>query len=276
MTDTYGLIAGISDVQYHADNNSLSSSGARKLLACPARFKWDLDNPSQTSSKALDFGKLAHTLILGEGGPIVVVEADNWLTKAAKAQREEAVAAGALPVLAADMEAAVLMRDAVMRHDTAAALLQQGTAELSGYWQDEPTDIRLRFRPDWMTTSLSGRVVCVDYKTTINANPSDFAASVAKFGYHQQQAWYEAGLATHGIGDAAFLFICQEKTPPYPVSVIELDGDAVRLGAVRNRDAIDLYARCLDTGIWPAYGDGISVVDLPRWAYTQQRQSVNN
>ena len=272
MTDTYGLIAGISDTLYHADKTSLSSSGARKVLACPARFKYDLDNPSETSSKALDFGKLAHTLVLGEGGPVVVVEAENWLTKAAKEARAEAIANGALPVLAADMDAAVLMRDAVMRHPTAGALFEKGTPELSGYWRDEPTDVQLRFRPDWMTTSLSGRVVCVDYKTTVNANPSDFAASVAKFGYHCQQAWYEAGLAAHAIDGAAFLFVCQEKQPPYPVSVIELDQQAVALGARLNRAAVDLYARCLQTGVWPAYGEGINTIDLPAWAYRQEKQ----
>jgi len=280
MTKNYGLIAGISDTEYHADKTSLSSSGARKVLACPARFKWDLDNPTTTSA-ALEFGKLAHAVVLNDGVSnylamdpnIYGLKKDGTVadvpqaTSAWKQAVAEAAEHGVTPVSMTDYNTAFAMRDAVMKHPVASGLFKNGIAELSGYWQDEPTDVRLRFRPDWMTTSLSGRVVCVDYKTTINANPSDFAASVAKFGYHQQQAWYQFGLAAHSIDDAGFLFLAQEKQPPYPVSVIELHPDAVRLGAQLNRKAIDLYANCLESGEWPAYGTGINLIDLPKWAY---------
>ena len=270
MTD-YNLKAGISDDVYHADTGSLSSTGARKILACPARFKWERDNPPSPTTKAFDFGKLAHRLVLGEGSTIQIVEADNWMTKSAKEQRDLARLDGAVPVLRSEYDAAKAMREAVMAHPTASALFAEGVAEQSGYWRDEPTDIQLRFRPDWLTTSLSGRALCVDYKTTISANPADFAMSVGKFGYFMQHAWYVAGLAAHGIDDAGFLFICQEKQAPYLVSVIELDPDAVLLGARRNRRAIDLFAECVATDIWPAWGEGITTVDLPRWVYAKER-----
>lgn len=268
MTD-FNLKAGISDAVYHADNASLSSTGARRILQCPARFKWERDNPPEPS-KALDFGKLAHTIVLGEGGAITVVDADNWMTKAAKEARDAARTEGALPVLRAEYDAALAMRDAVMAHPVARDIFAEGQAELSGWWRDEPTDILLRFRPDWMTATTSGRVLCVDYKTTVSADPDDFASSVAKFGYHCQSAWYLAGLAANGIDDAAFLFVAQDKQPPYPVSVIELHADAVLLGARLNRKAIDLFAECIATDTWPAYGSGISVVDLPKWAYYKE------
>ncbi len=267
-TIDFGLIAGISDTDYHV-GPSLSSSGARKLLDCPARFKWERDNPPPPKP-AYDFGHLAHRLILGEGSTIQIVEAADWRSKSAQAERDAARADGAVPVLRSEYDAAKAMREAVMAHPTAAALFAEGVAEQSGYWRDEPTDIQLRFRPDWLTTSLSGRALCVDYKTTISANPADFAMSVGKFGYFMQHAWYVAGLAAHGIDDAGFLFVAQEKQAPYLVSVIELDPDAVLLGARRNRRAIDLYAECVATDTWPAYGDGINVVDLPRWIYTKE------
>jgi len=269
MTDfALGLKSGISDADYHS-GSSLSSTGARKILECPARFKWERDHPPEPKA-AFDFGHLVHRLILGEGSAIQIIEATDWRSKAAQAERDAARANGAVPVLRAEYDAATAMREAVMAHPTAGALFADGHAEQSGWWVDEPTGVQLRFRPDWLTTTLSGRPLCVDYKTTVNANPADFAMSVAKFGYQMQHAFYVAGLAAHGYDDAGFLFVAQEKQPPYLVSVIELDNDAVLLGARQNRRAIDLFDECEASGIWPGYSDGINVIDLPRWVYIKE------
>lgn len=272
MSKNYGLIAGITDTQYHADRTQLSSTGARKLLSCPARFKWEQDNPP-APKRAWDFGKLAHRLVLGEGSPIQVIDADNWLTKAAKEQRDEAYASGAVPVLRSEHDAACQMRDSVMAHPAAGGIFAEGTAELSGYWRDEPTDVGLRFRPDWMTT-VGGVPWCVDLKTTVSANPDDFARSIAKFGYHAQAAWYLRGLKEgYGI-DARFIFVAVEKSAPYPVSVIELDYEAIVEGERMNRAAIDLYAQCVKTDTWPAYDDGITLINLPAWALPELEISL--
>ena len=259
-----GLITGVADRDYHADRVSLSSTGARKLLACPARFRWDRDNQSPPS-KAFDIGRVVHTLVLGEGGDVVVVDAENWMTKAAKEQRAAAYESGATPLLTAEYDAALAMRDAVMAHPVAAELFSDGVAEQSGWWADEDTGITLRFRPDWMG-NLQDWPVCGDLKTTVSADPQDFARSVVKFGYGLQAAWYLAGLAAHGVTDARFVFVCVEKSPPYPVAVIELDAEAIAQGRIDMRRAIDLYKRCLDTDTWPAYGDGIHTISLPPWA----------
>ena len=271
MSD-YGLKAGISDTDYHADRTTLSSTGARKILACPARFKHEQDHPP-APKRAWDFGKLAHRLVLGEGSPIQVVEADNWLSKAAKEQRDQAYANNVVPVLRAEYEAACQMRDSVMAHPTAGGIFAAGTAELSGYWRDEPTDVKLKFRPDFMTT-VGGVPWCVDLKSTVSAKPDDFARSIAKFSYHAQAAWYLRGLKEgYGI-DARFIFVAVEKTAPYPVSVIELDYEAIIEGDRLNREAIDLYAECVKTNTWPAYGDDIVLLNLPAWALPELEISL--
>lgn len=260
----YGLKAGISDTEYHADLTTLSSTGARKVLACPARFLWELSNPP-APKRAWDMGKVAHRLILGEGPPIEVVEADNWMSKAAKEQRDAAYAANAVPILRSDYDAACQMRKSVMNHPAAGGIFVDGVAELSGYWTDKRTETRLRFRPDWLTT-VGGRVWCVDLKTTLSAEPDEFARSIAKWQYHCQAAWYIDGLIANGIDDPRFLFVAVEKTPPYLVSVLELDYEAIEQGRRLNREAIDTYARCVKTETWPAYPDGITLINLPAWA----------
>jgi hypothetical protein len=236
----------------------------------PARFRWEQDNP-QPGSQAFDIGKLAHKVILGEGADVVVVEAANWMSKAAKESRDHARAEGQIPCLVSEWDAVQQMRDSLLRNSTAEALLADGEAELSGYWRDEPTGVGLRFRPDWMT-EFDGRTVCVDVKTTVSADPREFGRSVAKFSYDLQAYWYTRGLHAHGINDARFLFLAVEKTPPYPVSVIELDAEALARGEASMRRAIDLYADCLSRDEWTGYGDLVHTVSLPRWALQDFQQ----
>ena len=269
---TTELTAGVSETRYHADTTSLSSTGARKVLACPARFKWERDNPPPPRA-AFDMGHVAHTLILGEGSQIAVIEAPDWRSKAAQAERDEVRAAGAVPILAADYDAAMRMRDGVMGHLLAAQLFAEGRPELSGWWNDEQTGVTLRFRPDWLT-EVDGRTVCVDLKTTVSADPDEFIRSIVKFGYHFQASWYVDGLIAHGYDDPRFVIVAVEKSAPHLVSVIELDDTAIAQGRRLNREAIDLYHDCTTTDTWPAYGDECHLLSLPEWALPDLEMSI--
>ena len=264
-----GIYAGISDTDYHNDHSTLSSSGARTLTTyTPAEYLEQLLTPPNPKPQ-YDFGHAAHKMILGEGAKLVRVDAPDWRTKTAREAREKAWAHGRVPMLKHQIEQAQVMAGKVFQHDVAAKLLQTGVAELSGYWTDPETEVRLRFRPDFLPDVGDRRPIIVDVKTSVSASPKRFAKSVADYGYHQQGAWYIDGLAaTTAAEDAAFLFIVVQKDPPHLVSVCQLDPEAIELGRRQNRAAIDLYARCKETNTWPGY-EGIHNLSLPRWAVTQ-------
>lgn len=260
-----GVYADISDTDYHSDRDSLSSSGARTLLwEAPAKFLAEQQKPPNPKPE-YDFGHVAHRLILGKGSEIVVVDADTWRGAEAGQARKDAWAAGEVPILAKDYETAKTMAARVREHPTAGALLAVGDAEVSGWWHDEPTDARLRWRGDWLHPGRS-RLIITDYKTTKNAHPDAFAKSIADYRYHQQDAWYRDGVIANEVdADPLFLFIAQEKTPPYLVSVNETRPDDLERGRQLNRKAIELYAQCRKTGQWPGYGDGINTADFPNY-----------
>lgn len=263
-----GVFTGLTDVTYHADRASLSSSGARKLLppSCPAIFRAEQEEPRPQ----FDFGHAAHKLVLGVGQEIVSIDADDWRTKAAKDERDLAHTQGKIPLLRRDVNMAKLMAKRVLRHPQAAGLLSEGDAEVSGYWHDPQTGIRLRYRADWLHPGRD-RIIAVDYKTSASAHPGYFGKASADYGYHMQAAWYLDGLAATGVSDnAAFLFIVQAKTPPYPVSVIELSPDDIERGRRLNRKAVDIFAECVANDHWPDYGHGIHFVSQPSWAVYQQ------
>ena len=262
----------ISEAEYHADTVALSSSGARRLLppSCPAKFRHEQLH-GRPPKAAFDFGHAAHSLILGVGQPLVIVDAKNWTTKAAKEQRDEAYAAGHVPILVSEHEQVVAMAAAIREHPTAAALLDPSTGapEQSLYWTDERTGVPLRARLDWLPHVTERRMVIPDYKTTISADPESIAKSVWTYGYYAQAAFYID--AVHALGlddDPAFVLICQEKTAPYLVAVVEPDAQALAVGRARNRQAIDIYADCTATDTWPGYSEAVELVSLPRWAAT--------
>ncbi|MCX5201087.1 PD-(D/E)XK nuclease-like domain-containing protein [Streptomyces sp. NBC_00237] len=256
--------------QYHADRSSLSSSGARRLLAsCPALFRYEQDHP-QPYNPVFALGTAAHRLALGDGPDLVAIEADDWRTKAARQERDEVHAAGGVALLASDFDRVQDMADALRRHPVASALFAPGSGrpEASLFWRDEPTGVMRRARFDWLPDPRNGRLIIPDYKTCRSAEPAALARAVEEYGYHQQADWYRAGARALGLADAdaAFVFVCQEKAAPYLVTVVELDAAALRIGAAKNRRAIDTFARCVETGHWPGYADDIAYLSLPVWA----------
>lgn len=258
---------------YHADpipGGSLSSSGARRLLppSCPALFRHEQLH-GRKPRRVFDIGHAAHALVLGTGPELVKVEADNWRTKASQQAAAEARERGAVPLLPDEYAEIHAMADALHAHPVAGALFDPdfGRPEQTLAWQDAQSGIWRRAMLDWLPDPGRGRLIVPDYKTTTCAAPSELSKTVQKFGYHQQHAWYVDGAQVLDLGDqdTAFVFVFQEKTAPYLVTVIELDALALRIGRDLNRQAIEIYADCSRSGVWPGYSDDVESVPLPAW-----------
>ena len=117
----------------------------------------------------------------------------------------------------------------------------------------------------------------MDYKTTADASPAGVQKAIEKYSYHQQDALYCKGIEAAGLvtGSVRFLFVFQQKTPPYLVTVRELtDGDR-EIGRARNERALAVYAECERTGEWPDWTgptDDIPFINLPTWAAIRQTE----
>ena len=252
---------------YHSMRWTLSSSGARNILKSPIRFHYEQEHP-KPQSKAFEDGTLWHAWMLEGGKNVEFVDAKNWLTKAAKQAKEDIKARGMIPALMEDKTTLEGALRALMSNPDAADLLNplEGEAEASYFTTDPETGVLLRTRPDWLTWK-NGKLTIVDYKTTTDATPEGFTKSAASFGYHQQAAWYLDQLKTvYGVNNAEFVFIAQEKEPPYLTGVYTLDMPALLEGQNANREAIDLFARYERDG-WPEFCQGRTELSLPSWAF---------
>lgn len=264
---------------YHRDpvkGGSLSYSGAKKLLAegGPELFAYEREHPPAPSAE-MELGTAAHKLVLGVGQEIAVLPFDNYQKGDAKKARDDARAAGKLPLLTHQHETVKAMAAKLRGHEWAQRLLgQAGRAEMSAFWQDPDTDLWWRCRWDKMPEpDPARRPVLADYKTCADASPAGFAKAIANYRYYMQASVYTAGyncvFGTQIGAPAAFVLIAQEKTPPYRVACYELHPDALRKGREDAARAMAIYAECTETGEWPGYSPGIELLDLPYWAYRE-------
>ncbi len=256
---------------YHDDpvpGGSLSSTGARKLLppGCPAKYRWWADN-REPFKAVFEEGKAAHRKVLGVGSELVLVDRPRWDTNEVKAQLAEIRAAGNVPLKKPAMDMVDAMAAALREDPIAGVLLDpdQGATELSLFWRDR--SVWGRSRLDRLTKLRSGRPAIVEYKSAASAAPADVERSMARFGYHVQGGFQRAGAVALGLApeDVAFLIVAQEKEPPYLCTVIEPDFTAMRMAAIRVREAFDIYAECMESGRWKGYADDVVLAELPPW-----------
>lgn len=266
-----GLNAGLPEDVYFS-HPALSSSNAKSILTdTPRRFRWNQQHPVHKA--AYDLGHYVHGELLGSGAEVVIVEADDWRTKAAREARDAAHAAGKVPMLAKDADVGDLMVASVREYLGDAGMPTvfargYGQPEASLLWDDTTHGIQRRARLDWLHNPIPGQPrMVVDLKTAATANPADAGRVAHNFGYHQQAAWYlDALTATTGETDVAFIHVMVEKEAPYLTSATQLDAEALARGRVLNDRAIRLYKQCLTTDTWPGYAPTIQPVSLPTWA----------
>lgn len=258
---------------YHADpvpEASLSGSVAIPLVHRSPRHAWWAHprlNPDCEAkhSDRMDLGTVAHALLLGVGGEIVTIDAENYTTKKAREERDAAREAGRTPVLKASYEQAEQM---VVK---ASAFLDNA---LPGWAAGKPEQVMIwregeawcRGMVDWLMDDL---LTVIDYKTTgTSARPDDVERHLFDMNYHLKAAFYERGLNVlhpEGAGRRRFLFLFQETDAPYECSLVGLSEGAMMIGRKQATYAIRRWQQCIKSGVWPGYGLAPHTASPPPW-----------
>src|SRR6185295_14260943 len=228
---TPGLYPKIGEAAYHADPSdtpSLSASIAHILLTQSPRHAWwhhpelNPDWKADEPSKQMDMGTACHALLLeNDDSRIVVVAADNYQTKAAREARDAARLVGKTPLLFADFMEAKQVAAAgrqQLANSEIAGILDDGDAECTAIWDD--AGVACRSRLDFITSS---RAIVVDYKTRSGtAEPGAFMRAILNEGYDLQGAFYRRGVKKLTGVEPRFVYIVQETSPPYLLSLVGL------------------------------------------------------
>lgn len=110
-------------------------------------------------------------------------------------------------------------------------------------------------------------LMIVDWKSTVDASPSGFARSAAKYGYHQQAAWYVAMLERVQGVRVPFVFVAVESAAPYSVGVYQLVPDQLEAATTINEDIVTRYKAYVAAGASRHHtGDTIESLTLPEWS----------
>lgn len=273
---------------YHR-HPAVSKHGLDAFRKAPALFRWQRDNPRETTSPALRFGSLYHTVLLepdtlGELYATVPADAPRRPTSIQRNAKKpsletlEAVAwwdnfeantAGKEIVDAEDINRATAMREAVMRHPAARAALTEHAlhTEASLFWRDPETGVECRGRPDRIRTDG----LIIDPKTCQDASPEAFQRSAWNYGYYRQAAFYlDAWKLITGETPKAFVFIAQESEPPFLTAVYVASPAMIELGRAEIAEDLRRFAQCLSTDTWPGLPGHPMELTVPAWAMPKQ------
>jgi hypothetical protein len=276
MTRAPGIYPAFDAAEYHQDpcpTPSLSASLAKIILAqspAHARLAHPRLNPSFVPSgfradKDRDIGTAFHSMMLGVGRDVQVILADDWRTKDAKEQRDEALAAGKVPLLEKHYVVAQAMVDAASHQ-----LVERGFGTAFDTGSAE-TAVIARVGPDWFRALIDWYTptALYDYKTTGNsAAPDDVARKMVADGWPIQAAMQEFilnVLEPEFAGRREHLFVVQENYEPYALTVVKMSEAAMTWGRNRLRQALGTWSFCMESGTWPAYPLDTLTPEIPAW-----------
>ena len=248
--------------EYRA-SNGISRSELWQLRESPEKFKWAQDHPEE-ATPALIFGSLVHKLLLEPEAfdeDFAIMPDVDRRTKAGK----EAFAS----FLSGAEEKTIITLDDYKKASEMAQKAKEtpfvnkllnGEHEKAFYWNDDLTNELCKIRLDCIS-EISGKKIIVDYKTTANASTDSFMRSAINYGYDFQAAMYCEGYEKSTGEKPLFVFIVQEKEPPYAVNILQADEYFLKRGYDIFRELVGIYHDCKESGNWYGYLGAYDVIN---------------
>lgn len=264
-----GLHEGLSNEDYHT-SEPVSSTGLKRILVSPAHFRYP--NPFN-ATRAKEIGSAIHCRILESDRwdtDYKVVECDartSALYKAAcKDHPKERV------LTSAEYENVLGMQKGVLRNRHCRQLIEApGRYELSLFTTDPITGVPVKVRYDKLTDA---GMPC-DLKKCQKAGRDDFSRTINNYGYHISAALYmDSWFWQYGEKLDDMRWIAVEEQSPHLAQRYKPDEDALMIGRALYREALEIYARCLDEDRWPGYEDDEEAIGLPNYAVSNYEEGL--
>lgn len=281
-----GIYSDISEDIYHSDpcdTPSLSASIAKIIWQNSPLHAW-LAHPKLNpdyepeNKRQFDLGAAAHAVFLERSeSKLVIIEADNYYTKAAKESRDKAYVAGLIPVLEREHDDVRAMATTAMRYIDETELVgifNNGKPEQTLIADYEGA--KLRSRLDWLTND---RLIILDHKTgKFSSKPENWInRQLFKMNYDIQAYQYSLmNELTGGPSNAKFIFLVQENTEPYACSLIGAGPSVLESGKKKFRYALHKWKWCMEFNKWPAYDTRIAWADVPAWEMAKLEERGDN
>ncbi len=254
------LVTGMPNDAYHS-GPGISKSGLDMIARSPAHYAYRAETEP---TRAMVIGSATHAAILEpaefDKQYMLLRDVTDRRSSVYKQAAEQFGADNVLTGTEAD--SVIGMRESVRLNNSAVELLDaSGYVEIAVFSTDPITGVLVKCKFDKLLTDLRS----VDLKTTQDLR--DFAKSVANYRYHVQQAYYSDVFAwATGLQLESFDFLAVEKEAPNASRIFRLDTPSVDYGRKLYRQALDLYAECLQRNDWPMPDGNLEYITLPNWA----------
>lgn len=258
----------ISNKEYR-QREGISSSELKKIMKSPLHYKHYKENPDETDSPSLLFGRAAHKYILETYDfytEFSVAPNCDRRTKEGKETWNKFVVEneGKDIITQEQFEQIDAMRNAMLATPFVSKLIN-GEHEVSFFWTDKDTGLKCKCRPDSLNEKLH---IVVDYKTTEDAETEAFMRSAIRLGYDVQASYYLDGVKANTGEDYIFVFIAQEKKPPYAVNILQASDMFIESGRQTYKSLLETYKECSESGNWYGYmgaNGEINSLGVPKW-----------
>jgi len=273
----------MSNAEYHARTDLISNSLLSQYADCPARYKFQVDNPIHEPTDAMKIGSLAHTFILEPENldkeffildPMKRPEPDktfasklnkDWKIDLENSARES----GKTLMKYEDLVEVERYRNALIsEHGEIETMLIMEPRMVEKTFFVTMHGVNCKIRPDLILPGV--RYLC-DLKTVADASPRGFQSHFFKYKYDVQLGLYTMAFKEITGFDWPFNFICVEKKAPYFTTCYTISpGDEVYKYA-RNKVECLLkrFKNSQEDNYWPAY-ESMQPLPLPAWINNTQ------
>lgn len=270
----------ISDEDYLADPvvaPSLNNSTAKVLVGLSPAHAWAMhprlgmapDDINTDSTEAQDIGHAAHQMFLHGESRISVIGFKDYKTKAAQEMRDAAKAGGRIPLKVDQYDRVARIVETLEEFRRKTGAFTAGKAEQTLIWQEGNEWGRCKV--DWLPDEPEADLW--DLKTvTGRANPQTWSRSAFDFGYDLAASYYPRGCeCVRGEPPAGMKFLVIETKAPFGRRVFEFSPAAIDEANEQIHFAIQLWARCRETGKWPGYDEDVEWLDPPPWVVRERQ-----
>lgn len=263
----------------YLSNPAIGSSGLRTLInKTPAHYKYEVENP-EPSTPAQLLGTAIHQAILepkyfkeqmvvepifeGKTKSGEITTNKNCAEVREKYERWHLANSSKIIITQEQKDQIQGILTNLSGHKQAVKLIADGIAEESLFWKDPESGLSCKARPDFIRENH----IIVDIKTCQDASYNFFQSDIARYGYHIQAAMYldAASMVLDKTFDT-FIIVAIEKEAPFAVNCFQFKEDTINEGRLLYYKALLTLKECQKTGIWPAYGNEITPMELPVWA----------
>lgn len=251
VDDFTGFRTNESAEAYHAGLGT-SNTGFKEFLRYPAAYPAYVKSVKK-STRSQDLGTFVHLSVLEPevfgrtcvriGGPM---NKNPW-----KEQGDAAKHAGRTPISSETYDQIIGMRDAILAHPKASALLAGSKREVSAYAADPVTGLLIKCRADILREDI---LTLGDLKTIDSVDKIRMQIKRMKYGL--QSAWYLRVLSIlTGKPWKNMVHVFVETSEPHGVKCVAL-GDQTLMRWDRVIEAnIARLSECLVSDVWPGPAD---------------------